>query len=147
MIKALAPQKWLLALQLQLQNFNSNTAKKTIFSLVAPAPATPYPSGTGSGGGEGSGYCGGGTGHYSSVSCDATYTLGKGEFTSPSYPYNYPSNAYCKYLIEQPEEVTITLEFIDMNIENIRHKDADGNFVCNYDFVEVSSNLHNSFPL
>ena len=117
-----------------------------MFSFLAPQPNTPGPSGTGSGF-EGSGTDGGGygTGSYSSVSCGGTYTLGKGEFTSPSYPYNYPSSAYCKYLIEQPEGATITLEFTDMAIENSRSKDDNGVVHCHYDYVEVGQNLHVSF--
>ena len=109
------------------------------FPIVDPEASPTPPFGSG-GGLTGSGSYGTGAG--SSVNCGGTYTLGKGEITSPSYPYNYPSNAYCKYILEQPEGATITLEFVDMNIENVRFEDEDGNIRCNYDYVEVSQSLH-----
>ena len=107
------------------------------FSVIEQEATTPGgPTGPG-GYGSGSGYGATGGGSASSVSCSQTFTLGKGEFTSPSYPFNYPNNAYCRFLIEQPEGTTITLEFKDMGIENARVKDDNGVARCYYDYVEV----------
>ena len=81
-----------------------------------------------------SGMASGSSAHSSASSCQFTYTTGVGDVTSQYYPYEYPSNSWCKYVISQPPGATITLEFVDMAIES--HKDAmNGN--CYYDYVEV----------
>ncbi|XP_072171274.1 protein SpAN-like [Diadema setosum] len=52
-----------------------------------------------------------------------------GEITSPNYPSNYDNHEDCTWLIEGAPGATVTLTFVDMDIES--------HSTCNYDAVEV----------
>jgi len=61
--------------------------------------------------------------------CGGTWTIPTGVITSPYFPSNYPSGRECIYQIEQPAGVTITLNFLEFDIES--HDE------CQYDYLEV----------
>ncbi|CAI5452377.1 unnamed protein product [Caenorhabditis angaria] len=58
-----------------------------------------------------------------------------GIVTTPSFPYNYPNNISCSYLLLAPAAHTIILQFVAFNTE-------DG-----YDIVWIYDGSNNSFPL
>lgn len=63
--------------------------------------------------------------------CGGIYTNGRGNFTSPGFPANYPNNIECVHIIQVPEGKVIRLEFNEMHIVA---PDEDN---CKNDFVKV----------
>ncbi|XP_071504135.1 blastula protease 10-like [Diadema antillarum] len=61
--------------------------------------------------------------------CVYRLTDSEGEIMSPNYPSNYDNEQSCQYMIEGAPGSTITLTFVDMDIEPHR--------TCAYDSVEV----------
>ena len=49
--------------------------------------------------------------------CGGTFTGPKGFLTSPSYPYRYPADTDCLYIISQPNDtlVNLTINIIDIS--------------------------------
>eukprot|EP00094_Tigriopus_californicus_P007480 TCALIF_07202-PA protein Name:"Similar to CUBN Cubilin (Canis familiaris)" AED:0.20 eAED:0.21 QI:0/0.76/0.57/0.97/0.85/0.88/35/0/3998 len=61
--------------------------------------------------------------------CGGEFTNPTGIISSPYHPNNYPGNRICQYVISQPMETSIHIEFIDFDIE--------GSFQCVYDYLEI----------
>jgi len=59
-----------------------------------------------------------------------TFTEPNGTITSPNYPSNYPDNTAITYYIQASVPATITLIFVDFQLES-----SSG---CIYDYVQVS---------
>ena len=62
-----------------------------------------------------------------------------GMITSPSYPGNYPDNADCVYIISQPPDTVILLNFLNMDVEN--------HSTCKYDYLQVRDGSSEGSPL
>ncbi|XP_071477907.1 blastula protease 10-like [Diadema antillarum] len=73
--------------------------------------------------------CENGDGPTEPEGCVYRLTDPEGEIMSPNYPNNYDINQKCLYLIEGAPGATITLTFVDMDIES--------HSTCDYDSVEV----------
>nr|AVK72361.1 tolloid/BMP-1 protein [Meara stichopi] len=58
-----------------------------------------------------------------------------GNVSTPLWPANYPANKRCIWSIKAPEYYMITLKFVFFELE--------GNDVCKYDFVQVTSGNEN----
>ncbi|CAB3228775.1 unnamed protein product [Arctia plantaginis] len=63
--------------------------------------------------------------------CEKTLIGDSGVITSPSYPFNYPRNKVCVYIIKTVPGKAIQLRFQDFDIEDNRY------YSCRYDNVEV----------
>lgn len=64
------------------------------------------------------------------LDCGKELTGMKGKFSSPNYPYHYPSNSVCTWIIKSPlNDSGIILKFRAFKIEP--------QAVCNYDYIEV----------
>ncbi|KAL9988076.1 hypothetical protein ACROYT_G002476 [Oculina patagonica] len=64
-----------------------------------------------------------------SASCSYYFNQRYGRFTSPNYPWNYPNNQHCTWLIEAPPGQYIYLYFGSFGLES--------DYNCGYDVVEV----------
>ncbi|XP_071477908.1 protein SpAN-like [Diadema antillarum] len=73
--------------------------------------------------------CENGDGPTEPEGCVYRLTDPEGEIMSPNYPNNYDNNQNCLYMIEGAPGATITLTFVDMDIES--------HTTCAYDSVEV----------
>ncbi|XP_070337697.1 scavenger receptor cysteine-rich domain-containing protein DMBT1-like [Equus asinus] len=70
-------------------------------------------------------------------SCGAFLSQPSGNFSSPSYPGNYPNNAKCVWDIKVQNNHYVTVVFGDVQLEG----------GCNYDYIEVFDGPHHSSPL
>lgn len=61
--------------------------------------------------------------------CGGEYTSPQGIIASPYHPDPYPSGRTCRYLISQPLNTAIRVEFLNFDIE--------GSFNCNFDYLEI----------
>lgn len=62
--------------------------------------------------------------------CGGIFTETTGELLSPYYPNAYPADRTCVYIIKQPVGTTITLTFLDFDVES-----TSG---CFFDYVQVT---------
>ncbi|XP_059051310.1 cubilin-like [Achroia grisella] len=67
---------------------------------------------------------------YKSI-CQYTITGDSGVIKSPGYPFNYPVNKVCEYIIETIPGKAIQLTFKDFDIEDNRY------YSCQYDNLEI----------
>ena len=63
--------------------------------------------------------------------CGGTFSDANGTLRSPLFPFNAPPNRDCEYLITQPEDAIITLEFTSFAVESSH----DG--ACRHDYLVV----------
>lgn len=63
--------------------------------------------------------------------CEKTLIGDSGVIKSPSYPFNYPENKVCAYIITTSPGKAIQLTFQDFDIEDNRY------YECRYDNVEI----------
>ena len=72
--------------------------------------------------------------------CDGYFTTTNGTLSSPSYPGKYPDWADCFYIISQPINSVIVLDFINIDIES--HSS------CEWDYLEIrDGSSHDSLVL
>lgn len=71
------------------------------------------------------------------VACGGTLS-GTGHLRSPYHPNAYPHNKVCEWIINQPEDYVVTLNFLSFDVEG-------GS--CRFDFVEVRDGPTSSSPL
>ena len=62
-----------------------------------------------------------------------------GEFHTPNFPRNYPSNKTCIWKVEAPKNFYIEMEFLSFHLET--HP------ICKYDSVEVKDGWNRTSPL
>ncbi|XP_070559274.1 mannan-binding lectin serine protease 1-like [Ptychodera flava] len=60
--------------------------------------------------------------------CRYLFTEQEGSIQSPNYPYSYPSNADCVYIISVDDAATIEISFLDLETEG---------YGCSFDYVVV----------
>ncbi|XP_076034969.1 venom serine protease 34-like [Oratosquilla oratoria] len=65
--------------------------------------------------------------------CGGIFTNLSGIISSPRYPFNYPSNAKCVYLISVPSQYTIGVECLDFKLQHDDH--------CKMDYFQVLDDL------
>lgn len=66
------------------------------------------------------------------LDCGKEFTGIKGRFSTPNYPYHYPSYTECTWIINSPVDIRypeIVLKF--------RQLDIEAQPLCSYDYVEV----------
>ena len=63
--------------------------------------------------------------------CGGTFTGTNGTLRSPFFPLNAPHNRDCEYIITQPDDAIITLQFVTFGVET----SYDGN--CQHDYLLV----------
>ncbi|XP_029110994.1 cubilin [Scleropages formosus] len=71
--------------------------------------------------------------------CGGTYTDSEGIIISPNWPNNYAHNRQCIYVLRQPPNDAVALNFTNMDLEV--HSG------CAFDFVEVRDGLTETAPL
>ncbi|XP_054975111.1 deleted in malignant brain tumors 1 protein-like [Sorex araneus] len=69
--------------------------------------------------------------------CGGLLTQSSGQFSSPSYPNNYPNHANCVWDIEVANNDLVTVVFSDVQLESN----------CNFDYVELYDGPYHSSPL
>ena len=55
----------------------------------------------------------------------------KKRISSPNYPYNYPSNANCTWIIKSHSDQEMVLKIRDLDIEP--------QALCNFDYIQIGS--------
>ncbi len=43
-----------------------------------------------------------------------------GTFESPNYPFDYPSDAYCEYVVDLPEAILFSIDFNSFQLDTTR---------------------------
>ena len=71
--------------------------------------------------------------------CGGYFSTPNGNFTSPSYPDNYPANEDCIYTISQPIGTVIMLNLLSMDIES--------HSTCGFDYLEIRDGPSDDSPL
>ncbi|XP_072038178.1 uncharacterized protein [Amphiura filiformis] len=69
-------------------------------------------------------------------SCGGTLTATSGRITTPNYPYQYPNNAKCTWIIRGAEGTHIELRFTRFSLEESEFRPEVGYDVC-YDWLEI----------
>ncbi|XP_006816040.2 bone morphogenetic protein 1-like [Saccoglossus kowalevskii] len=71
--------------------------------------------------------------------CSYTLTEPEGVLKSPYFPYNYPKNHECHWVIKTPPDSKVILKFIKFDMEYTE--------VCGFDYLEIRLGLHSTSPL
>jgi len=66
--------------------------------------------------------------------CGGVFTGGKGEFHSPNYPSNYPSNTNCTWIIEGNQKDKIRLTITSFDFEKFFDEP------CKFDYLKIHEN-------
>lgn len=73
------------------------------------------------------------------VGCGGTFVQPSGDIISPGYPYYYPNNVDCVWVVGVPDNKQIALGFEEFELE--------GGVGCRFDFVEVRDGDSQYSPL
>ncbi|KAH9509836.1 Dorsal-ventral patterning tolloid-like protein 1 [Bulinus truncatus] len=71
--------------------------------------------------------------------CNTTVQASSGYIVSPNYPYNYPNNIYCHWIIQAGSHRRVNLSFSDIVME--------GGEGCPYDYISINDGPNTSTPL
>ncbi|XP_070579813.1 bone morphogenetic protein 1-like [Ptychodera flava] len=71
--------------------------------------------------------------------CNQNLTSSTGGIKSPYFPYNYPKNHECIWIIHAPPDHRIVLKFLKFDVE---YKER-----CSFDYVEIRFGTNSSAPL
>ncbi|KAI8515247.1 hypothetical protein Bbelb_078380, partial [Branchiostoma belcheri] len=82
------------------------------------------------------------TWHVVGCDCGGTIFANSGNFTSPNYPNELPSNIGCAWIVTSEEGNTLTLNVTDMDLQGA---DEDGE--CRNEYIEIRDGMGELAPL